>query len=82
MSDEQEAIWHCEGCGAPLFAGDDYAIDDYGVAGCWATMTDNPVAEGRPCYAARVGKPCSSWQRRMIRLARRTTISPRHDDAL
>ena len=58
--EEQEAIWHCEGCGAPLYADDDYAVDEYGVAGCWAAMTDDPAAEGRPCYAERVGKPSAA----------------------
>jgi hypothetical protein len=51
-----EACSRCEGCGAPLYPEDTYAVDENGVVGCFAVMTDPPV-EGRPCYASRVGKP-------------------------
>lgn len=46
----------CEGCGAPLFEGDDYVSDPDGCSGCWASMTDLPSKRQRPCYAYRVGK--------------------------
>jgi hypothetical protein len=54
--DTPEPCHHCEGCGAPLYPEDYYAVDENGVAGCLAVMTD-PPAEGCPCYAHRVGKP-------------------------
>lgn len=46
----------CEGCGAPLFDGDDYVSDPDDCSGCWAAMTDRPSERERPCYAYRVGK--------------------------
>lgn len=48
----------CEGCGAPLFDGDDFVTGpEDGCSGCWAAMTDLPSKRERPCYAYRVGKP-------------------------
>jgi hypothetical protein len=47
----------CEGCGAPLFEGDDYVSDPNDIHGCWAALTDRPSKRERPCYAYRVGKP-------------------------
>lgn len=46
----------CEGCGAPLFEGDDFVSNPDCVSGCWYAMTDLPSKRERPCYAYRVGK--------------------------
>lgn len=44
----------CEPCGAPLFADDEYAVDDNGCTACLPAFHDD-LPDGRPCYAHRVG---------------------------
>lgn len=51
-----EAVSTCEGCGAPLFADDDFVAGE-DASGCWSAMTDTPSKRERPCYAYRVGEP-------------------------
>jgi hypothetical protein len=41
-----DADFSCEGCGAPLFDGDDFVSDPDSCHGCWAAMTD--VESSRP----------------------------------
>jgi hypothetical protein len=53
-------VGNCEGCGAPLFSGDDFATDENGVYGCWPVVTDDPFSADSPCYAHRVGKASAS----------------------
>lgn len=51
------ADFSCERCGAPMFSDEDFVSDPDCVRGCWASMTDRPSKNPRPCWAYRVGKP-------------------------
>jgi hypothetical protein len=66
----------CEGCGAPLYEGDDYVTDPDGVAGCWSAMTDVPSKRESPCFAYRVDLAKSEFRYRVERCG-----DSRHDSA-
>jgi hypothetical protein len=43
-----EPLEFCEGCGAPFFEGDDYVVDENGVASCRYDIEGNKVGK---CFA-------------------------------
>jgi hypothetical protein len=51
-----DPVAHCEGCGAPLFADEDW-VSGEDCSGCWHAVTDAEPKRERPCFAYRVGKP-------------------------
>lgn len=58
MPDKPEEAARCEACGAPLYDGDEWLMDDYGVIICYPAIE----REG-PCYAHRVGSPPTNQQK-------------------